>query len=69
MIVGILKDLNFRSTTLTSEICIVETGGELVLICRQVDDFAVASVTRATASTVVTARIRKTGLARVVCSD
>jgi hypothetical protein len=53
MIVGILKDLNFRSTTHERNLYRGEIDGELVLIYRQVDDFVVASVTRATASKLI----------------
>jgi hypothetical protein len=55
MIVGILKDLNFRSTTHERNLHRGEIDDELVLICRQVDDFAVASVSRATASKLIAA--------------
>jgi len=44
MIVGILKDeLGFRSTTHECNLYCSEIDGKLVLVCRQVDDFAIAS--------------------------
>ena len=44
MIVGILEDeLGFRSTTHECNLYCSEIDGKLVLVCRQVDDFAIAS--------------------------
>ena len=46
MIVGILEgdELGFKSTTHERNLYRGEIDGELVLVCRQVDDFAIASV-------------------------
>jgi len=44
MIVGILEDeLGFRSTTHEHNLYCSEIDGKLVLVCHQVDDFAIAS--------------------------
>jgi len=43
MIVGILEELGFHSTTHERNLYCGEINGELVLVCRQVDDFAIAS--------------------------
>jgi len=43
MIIGILEDkLGFRSTTHERNLYRGEINGELLLVCRQVDDFAIA---------------------------
>jgi len=43
MIVGILDELGFRSTTHERNLYRGEIDEQLVLVCRQVDDFAIAS--------------------------
>ncbi len=55
MIVSILegKELNFRSTTHERNLYRGTIDGETVLVCRQVDDFAVASRSRAAANKLI----------------
>jgi hypothetical protein len=55
MIVGILEGdkLNFRSTTHERNLYRGEIDGELVLVCRQVDDFAIASKSTAAAEKLI----------------
>jgi hypothetical protein len=53
MIVGILDGLGFQSTTHERNLYRGEIDGELVLVCRQVDDFAVASRTNAAANKLI----------------
>jgi hypothetical protein len=54
MITGILDDIGFKSTTHERNLYRGTLDGEMVLVCRQVDDFAVASVTPRVASKLVT---------------
>jgi hypothetical protein len=55
MIVGILegKELNFKSTKHERNLYRGEIDGELVLVCRQVDDFAIASASPVTAEQLI----------------
>jgi hypothetical protein len=55
MIVGVLEgdELGFKSTTHERNLYIGMIDGEHVLICRQVDDFAIASKSRATAEKLI----------------
>lgn len=53
MISGILSEFGFKSTTHERNLYRGEIDGEMVLVCRQVDDFAVASVTPRVASKLV----------------
>jgi hypothetical protein len=55
MIVSILegKELNFRSTTHERNLYRGTIDGETVLVCRQVDDFAIASRSRAAADKLI----------------
>jgi hypothetical protein len=55
MIVGILTsaELGFTSTTHEKNLYRGEIDGELVLVCRQVDDFAIASKSRAAADKLI----------------
>ena len=53
MIVGILDDLDFTSTTHERNLYVGKIDGELVLVCRQVDDFAIGSCNPETAKKLV----------------
>ena len=56
MIVGILEgdELGFKSTTHEHNLYQGEINGELVLVCHQVDDFAIASVSPTAAKKLIT---------------
>ena len=54
MIVGILQsEFDFKSTTHERNLYRAEVKGEVIFICRQVDDFAIASDTAATADYII----------------
>jgi hypothetical protein len=53
MITGILDGFGFKSTTHERNLYRGEVDGEMVLVCRQVDDFAVSTVNPAVASKLV----------------
>ena len=60
MIVGILVDeLKFKATTHERNLYTGKIDGETVLVCRQVDDFAVGSTTQATAEKLIAFLINK----------
>jgi len=53
MIVGILEKIGFKSTTHKRNLYREEIGGQMVLVCRQVDDFAIACKSRTTADKLI----------------
>lgn len=53
MIVGILETLGFKSATHERNLYRGEIDGAMVLVCRQVDDFAIATASPKTAETLI----------------